>query len=458
MLARKQEIFLQINQLLDALILGLTLWVCHSFRMEIDPHSAKPFTEFYWLLAVIVPFGPFFLEIQGYYMYPLEKTLLKSFSQITRAGFVLALVIGTCVIFLRLEVPSRAVLLLFLLLAPIGLIARERLMATIHLRRLKNGASGEKIVVAGELSKIDEVLSSFTPSQKLEIQVVEVLDLETRPLSDLADTLHRTSVGRVILAFLKMDLERVEKAIQICEIEGVEAWLTSDFIKTSIAKPTYEFLSNRPMLVFRTTPDVSWSLMVKATLDRVGAALGLIVLSPLFLAIAIAIKVRMPGPVFFTQTRCGQYGRPFRMHKFRSMITDAEMQRLELQAFNEMSGPVFKIANDPRITPLGRWLRKTSLDELPQLLNVLRGEMSLVGPRPLPTYEVEKFESTSHRRRLSMKPGLTCIWQVEGRSNVTKFDDWVRLDLCYIDTWSLWLDLKILIRTIPVVLGGLGAR
>jgi len=212
------------------------------------------------------------------------------------------------------------------------------------------------------------------------------------------------------------------------------------------------------MLVFRTTPDISWALLVKGLFDRVAAFLSLVVLSPLLLAVAIAIKITSPGPVIFRQKRAGRHGRPFMMYKFRSMNTNAEMQRAELVAFNVMSGPVFKLEDDPRVTPFGRWLRKTSVDELPQLWNVVCGDMSLVGPRPLPVYEVEKFESASHRRRLSMRPGLTCLWQVRGRNSVTNFDDWVRMDLEYIDNWSLLLDLWILLRTIPVVLLGLGAK
>ena len=146
------------------------------------------------------------------------------------------------------------------------------------------------------------------------------------------------------------------------------------------------------------------------------------------------------------------------MYKFRSMYSDAEQRKAELETLNKMTGPVFKIEKDPRITPIGRFIRKYSLDELPQLFNVLIGDMSLVGPRPLPLYEVARFETASHRRRLSVKPGLTCLWQISGRNDVTNFHDWVRLDLAYIDNWSLWLDVKILFKTIPAVLMGAGAR
>jgi exopolysaccharide biosynthesis polyprenyl glycosylphosphotransferase len=212
------------------------------------------------------------------------------------------------------------------------------------------------------------------------------------------------------------------------------------------------------MLVFRSTPEVSWALMVKATIDRVCAFILLLIFAIPMLLIALAIRVTSPGPAIFRQKRAGRFGKPFVMLKFRSMRNDAEMRRAELEPFNQMSGPVFKVAHDPRVTPVGRWLRRTSMDELPQLLNVLSGDMSLVGPRPLPIYEVERFENSAQRRRLSVKPGLTCLWQISGRNQVKDFRDWVRLDLDYIDRWSLGLDLKILLRTIPAVLSGLGAR
>jgi lipopolysaccharide/colanic/teichoic acid biosynthesis glycosyltransferase len=177
-----------------------------------------------------------------------------------------------------------------------------------------------------------------------------------------------------------------------------------------------------------------------------------------FLVIAVAIKFTSPGPVFFKQQRSGLSGAPFTLYKFRTMVTNAEQFKHELEAMNEMTGPVFKVTNDPRVTRVGKFLRKYSLDELPQLYNVLRAEMSLVGPRPLPVDEVRRFDNLAQRRRLSMKPGLTCLWQVSGRNQISDFKEWVRLDLQYIDHWTLWLDLKILFLTLPAVLRGTGAK
>jgi len=180
--------------------------------------------------------------------------------------------------------------------------------------------------------------------------------------------------------------------------------------------------------------------------------------SPVLVLAAVLIKLSSPGPVFFRQQRAGLNGRPFTMLKFRSMVSDAEQRKHELELLNEMSGPVFKVSHDPRITRVGRLLRKYSIDEFPQLLNVVRGDMSLVGPRPLPLDEVARFDDLAHRRRLSVKPGITCLWQISGRNNITDFQEWVRLDLQYIDNWSLWLDLRILLQTVPVVMLGTGAK
>ncbi len=463
MLARKREINLQLNELVDAVLLGLAFWLSHQLRfhglVSLDAAPEIPaFAFFFWALAVIIPFGPFLLELQGFYYYPLEKSVWKSLSQIARAGIWLFVLVAISGFLFKLEFPSRSVAILFAVLASILLIAKEQVFTAIYKRRLARGAVAERILIAGEPAKMAELEGAFTATQRLEIDILERIDLEANDTKALVDALHTHSVGRVVLAFNHLELQAVQRAIAACEVEGVEAWLCADFIRTSIARPTYEVLASRPMLVFRTTPEISYALLVKSAFDRTLAGLALIFSLPFLLVVAAIIKLTSPGPAIFRQLRAGRHGRPFTMFKFRSMRTDAEMRRAELEAFNLMSGPVFKIEDDPRVTAFGRFIRKTSIDELPQLLNVFLGHMSLVGPRPLPLYEVEQFESAAHRRRLSMKPGLTCIWQIRGRNQVTKFEDWVKMDLEYIDNWSLGLDLWILIRTGPVVLFGFGAK
>jgi exopolysaccharide biosynthesis polyprenyl glycosylphosphotransferase len=198
------------------------------------------------------------------------------------------------------------------------------------------------------------------------------------------------------------------------------------------------------------------SMILKRCVDTLGAFAALILLSPVFVAVAIAVKFCSKGPVFFRQERVGINKRKFHIYKFRTMISDAEAMMPKLEQQNEMDGPVFKIKNDPRITPVGRFLRRTSIDELPQLFNVLIGEMSLVGPRPLPVRDFQGFNEDWQRRRFSVRPGITCLWQINGRNAIT-FEQWMKMDIQYLDEWSLWLDLKILALTIPAVLKGTGA-
>jgi exopolysaccharide biosynthesis polyprenyl glycosylphosphotransferase len=290
------------------------------------------------------------------------------------------------------------------------------------------------------------------------VEILAELDLNKTPIERLVTLLHEYSVNGVILSAKHSYFEQVEEVIRACELEGVEAWLVADFFKTQISRTSFDDFYGRPVLVFRSTPEASWQGVLKQVIDAIGAALLLVLLSPFFLFFALLIKFTSPGPIMFKQQRSGLNGQPFTIYKFRTMVTNAEQLKHELESMNEMTGPVFKVSRDPRITPVGKFLRKFSIDEWPQFFNVLRGEMSLVGPRPLPVDEVKRFNDLAHRRRLSVKPGLTCLWQISGRNNVSNFKDWVRLDLEYIDNWSLWLDLKILWRTVPVVLMGNGAK
>jgi exopolysaccharide biosynthesis polyprenyl glycosylphosphotransferase len=215
-------------------------------------------------------------------------------------------------------------------------------------------------------------------------------------------------------------------------------------------------LEGVPVVTIRSGPEDDWRLIIKRLIDVLGSAMFLLALAPVFGAVALLIRLDSPGPVFFAQERVGFNKRRFRLLKFRTMVDGADKQQARLEHLNEAGGPVFKIKGDPRITRVGKFLRRFSIDELPQLLNVLKGNMSLVGPRPLPLRDVERIDVTSHKRRFSIKPGITCLWQVNGRSNIG-FDDWVRMDLEYIDKWSLVLDIMILLKTIPAVLKGPGA-
>jgi exopolysaccharide biosynthesis polyprenyl glycosylphosphotransferase len=274
---------------------------------------------------------------------------------------------------------------------------------------------------------------------------------------DLLESQGRGGVDELIIVVDRESLNEYTDTFLLCEELGVTARVVLNFFPHSIARMELHEFEGFPLLSFSTTPTNEVLMFVRRVLDVLLAGLILLIFGPLvMLPTAILIKLTSPGPVLFRQKRCGLNGRVFTMYKFRSMVDNAEQQRVELEVFNEMDGPVFKSSRDPRITTIGKIIRRRSIDELPQLLNVLQGHMSLVGPRPPIPQEVARYERWQ-RRRLSMKPGMTCLWQISGRNEVS-FDDWMKLDLTYIDNWSLLLDLKILLKTVPVVLLGRGAK
>src|SRR5689334_1785051 len=274
-------------------------------------------------------------------------------------------------------------------------------------------------------------------------------------LDHLPRLLENQIVDEVIIAVSAHELEGVQPFIRRLQEEGVHTRLHLDFLPATVSQVFIEHFHDVPLLTFANTPANEVLLFVKRVFDVVLSVVALSIAAPLMLLISALIATFSPGPILYRQTRCGIGGRRFRLYKFRTMVVGADQMRANLECHNELEGPVFKMANDPRCTPVGRWLRKFSLDEVPQLWNILRGDRFFVETRaPLPE-EVEKYE-TWQRRRLRMRPGLTCLWALEGRNNV-RFHRWMQLDLLYIENWSLWLDLKILIKTIPYVLKGSGA-
>ena len=250
--------------------------------------------------------------------------------------------------------------------------------------------------------------------------------------------------------------KQASRIVALCEEQGIIVRYLSDIFNSKLAHSKTGDFEGESLVSLHTGGMEGWQFLAKRALDVVLSSVLLLLLSPLFLVTAFLIMITSPGPVFFVQERVGLNKRRFRLYKFRTMVKDAELQQTALESLNEVEGPVFKIKNDPRITPLGKFLRKTSIDELSQLINVLKGDMSLVGPRPLPVRDYNGFDQDWHRRRFSVRPGITCLWQVDGRSEIP-FEKWMELDMEYIDNWSLWLDIKILAKTIPAVTRGSGA-
>ena len=461
-ISRKDSFTLQVLQLTDAMLVWLAFWFGGVVRTWLGIGSKKEalWDSMNWVLYIAVPFTPLILERFGFYKRLKYKTTRATISQILRSLVVVVLILAIFAVFAKQADTRRFVLGLGLTLVFFILLVRDRVTSAWLRRRTQTEASKERIVVAGSGEEMTELLAELDPEIVSGWKIVDNFDLSKRDVSELFNLLKEQSVSRVVFAAKNTEFEKVARAVEACELQGVEAWIAASFIRSQIARPVFDVIGNKPMMVLRSTPELSWELLSKEVFDRVAASMIILITLPFWIFAAIGITLKSPGaPIFFSQMRAGRYGQPFRMWKFRTMVANAEemLDRIKEDHGNQMEGPVFKLHNDPRIFAFGTLLRKFSIDELPQLLNVVTGEMSLVGPRPLPLYEVEAFCELSHRRRLSVKPGITCEWQVGGRNTITSFEEWVEMDLKYIDNWSLWLDFTILLRTIPAVLFGKGA-
>jgi exopolysaccharide biosynthesis polyprenyl glycosylphosphotransferase len=454
---------MQIHQFMDVCLFSAAFWLAYEWRandfiqefFRLDP--IHPFTEYMWLYLVLIPTAPLVLESQGYYDRPLLGPRRATVWPLFKGCLFATLGLIIVLFFVRYYI-ARGVLVLFGFISFGLVLGKEEVFRLAYHRKASQMQHRRRFILIGLVEETERMKAELKTHPDASIEIIAQLDLNATDLPQLVNLLHEHSINGVVVCARHAYFEQVEAVIRACELEGVEAWLVADFFATQISRTTFDDFYGRPVMVFRSAPETSWKLIIKQVMDYVGALAGVVLLSPLFVVTALIIKLTSPGPVLFRQLRSGLNGAPFTIYKFRTMVTNAEQLQHELEAMNEMSGPVFKVSKDPRITRPGKWLRRTSVDELPQLFNVLRGEMSLVGPRPLPVDEVKRFHDPAHRRRLSVKPGITCLWQVSGRNEIKEFKDWVRLDLEYIDHWSLWLDVKILLRTLPAVLRATGAR
>lgn len=368
---------------------------------------------------------------------------------------------------LRLDFVSRPFLILFGGLNLLLLVAEKLAMRLAARQVRRRGYNYRTVLLVGLNPRSEEVAHIIRAHPHWGLQLLGfVAPNGERPetfagapvlgaADDLPGILQEQVVDEVIFILSRRQLDEFEESILLCSELGVRARVAL-FFPHMKARVVLEELEGIPLLTFTNTPAAPFPTFVKQLLDVAFAALGLVLLAPVMAAVAVAIKLTSRGPVLFTQQRCGLNGRRFTLYKFRTMVAGAELRMEEVAHLNRVNGPAFKAERDPRVTRVGRILRRFSLDELPQLANVLLGQMSLVGPRPPIPAEVARYQRWQ-RRRLSMKPGLTGLWQVSGRAGIDDFDHWIRLDLAYIDQWSLWLDLKILLRTLPAVLSTRGA-
>ncbi|MCK5451221.1 MAG: sugar transferase [Candidatus Omnitrophica bacterium] len=386
---------------------------------------------------------------------------------IVQATFFSAGFFGAVTFFLKIEFVSRFFFVIFMGLGVVFLIIEKWGIMMMSRYFRKKGFNYRRILVVGTGQRVKRFVGLTKDHPEWGVRIMGLIDDEETKmakeffgikvvglLKDMPRILRENVIDEVMFIVPRRWLERIQKTITVCELQGVKASVAADLFNLKIARASQTDFCGFPLLTFETIPAKEWHLFVKRSIDLLVSTAGIIFLFPVFLVIAVFIKLTSRGPVFFRQKRVSFHGRIFTLYKFRSMHKDASERLSEVRHLNEMDGPVFKIKNDPRITSLGRFLRKTSIDEFPQLFNVFKGDMSLVGPRPPMVDEVEEYEMR-HIRRLSMRSGITCLWQIGGR-NQTDFEEWMELDLEYIDNWSLWLDIKILVMTIPAVLLGSG--
>ncbi len=428
------------------------------------------FSAYFWLIPVLSLYWVLAFHYLGLYDSIRMKTVPELLIAITKAGVGGFLLFGSLFFTVKAIYVSRYMIgFNFMITCSLFLLERLLIVKLVHAWR-KRGYNYRSLLVVGTGRRAQQFIDRVENNRHWGLKILGLIDQKPEllgtevkgyavvgTLNEMQQVIHEHVVDEVVFVVPRSMLHDIEGPMQACEVEGVKVSVALDFFDMRYGKPVQDNLDDMPLISFEIAPRQVWGLQLKRLVDMALAGLSLLGLSPVMLLVALAVKISSPGPVFFKQRRCGMGGRTFTLYKFRTMVEGAEERLAELQRQNEMQGPVFKMTQDPRITPVGKFLRKYSLDELPQIWNVLRGDMSLVGPRPPIPDEVSKYESWQ-RRRLRMRPGLTCLWQVQGRNQITNFEDWARLDLEYIDNWSLGLDWKIIARTVPVVFSGSGAK
>ncbi len=454
--------------LLDLILAGIfayyapyvTNWVSPLFGWQpnafFNLFTASPFLAGAALMSM-----PICLRQIGFYRKQNMQRVITALRQLFTFAVYYLCAMGLYTAITETSVQNSQILLVNLVGIPLIIFVRYLLSRTINRFRPRAIEYRRQVILLGDEDTVSENWKNLPSHWRRNLNVVgrfHTVEGSEKKLQQLIETFHVTDL--YVFGGLS-SYYRFHSLVEQCEVQGIDVNVVMRNRISSSLKVILNEVGDTRMMVLSTTPDFSWARLCKGILDRVVALCILICSSPLWLITAIGIKISDPkGPVFFRQRRSGLYGKVFHMWKFRSMYVDAESRLEEIKAKygNEMNGPIFKLTNDPRIFKFGHFIRKTSIDELPQLLNILTGDMSIVGPRPLPVYETEAFPKIEHRRRLSVKPRLTCYWQIEDRSDNGDFDNMVNKDLRYIDEWSLWLDIKLFFRTIPAVLFGKGAK
>jgi len=452
-----------------------------NLNLPFEGEALLPIKEYFVVLLVGLIAYAIVLNLMGAYGSMRLSSVWRLFKVAFVSSAAVFFVVAAALFLLKYPI-SRSFIALFALLSGCGLALQRYVVLKLlrYWRRL--GRNYRNIIVCGVGEQAIRLARELASRPELGIHIRAFADLSgsdradasrslrlkselggslqtgriLRGVEDVEQALKTYAIDEIIFTDVISVMPQVEEVILICADQGVRTTIAADIFSIGLIQSEISYFGGMPLIHFQTPPGDDWKLALKRLIDVVVSGVALIALAPLFLILSLGVR-RTPGPVIFRQIRMGLNGRLFHMFKFRSMYVGSEKELGTLKVNNEMSGPAFKMKDDPRITPFGRFMRRFSLDELPQLWNVFLGDMSLVGPRPPIPGEVSMYDRKS-RRRLSMRPGLTCTWQVSGRNNISDFQDWVALDLQYIDNWSLGRDIALILKTIPAVLLGTGAR